>query len=143
MRDVHREITDWLEPLGTDVRVDAAGNLRGLYPAKEGASRLLIGSHLDTVPRAGAYDGVLGLVIAVALLKGLKEQTLPYAIEVVGFSEEEGVRFGTPFIGSRLVGTDQDLLVQCPGVSVRQAIEEFGLNPDNFRLRWQMMSVAI
>ena len=134
MRDVHREITDWLEPLGTEVRVDAAGNLRGLYPAKEGASRLLIGSHLDTVPRAGAYDGVLGLVIAVALLKGLKEQKLPYAIEVVGFSEEEGVRFGTPFIGSRALvgGLDQDLLAMqdARGVSVRQAILEFGLNPD-------------
>lgn len=133
MRDVHREIAAWLEPLGTRVRVDAAGNLRALYPAAgPAASRLLIGSHLDTVPNAGAYDGVLGVVLAVALLKGLDGRRFPYAIEVVGFSEEEGVRFKTPFIGScALVGRlDEDLLRTCDagGVSVRQAIEEFGLN---------------
>jgi allantoate deiminase len=94
---------------------------------------LLIGSHLDTVPNAGAYDGILGVVLAVALLKGLCGRRLPYALEVVGFSEEEGVRFGTPFIGSRaLVGRlDESLLSlrDSHGVSVRQAITDFGLNP--------------
>jgi len=134
MRDVHREIAGWLGPLGAEVRVDAAGNLRALYSANETtAPRLLIGSHLDTVPRAGAYDGILGVVLAVALVKGLGGRRLPYAVEIAGFSEEEGVRFGTPFIGSRaLVGRlDEDLLdVQdLRGVSVRRAIEEFGLNP--------------
>lgn len=136
MRDVHREITSWLQPLGVKVRVDAAGNLRAEYPADGEAPRLLIGSHLDTVPNAGAYDGILGVMIAVALLNGLKGlsgRRLPYAIEVVGFSEEEGVRFGTPFIGSRaLVGRlDEDLLnaQDSHGVSVRQAITDFGLNP--------------
>src|SRR3984893_10653891 len=63
MRDCHREIAGWLEPHGVKVKIDAAGNLRGLYPAAaSGARRLLIGSHLDTVPNAGAYDGVLGVV---------------------------------------------------------------------------------
>lgn len=133
MRDVHREIAGWLQPLGAKVRVDAAGNLRAQYPAAELAgSRLLIGSHLDTVPNAGAYDGILGVVLAVALLQGLGGRRLPYAIEVVGFSEEEGVRFKTPFIGSRaLVGQlDENLLrVQDnKGVSVWKAIEDFGLN---------------
>src|SRR5882724_7130983 len=67
MRDCHREIAVWLEPLGTQVRVDAAGNLRALYPAAiSGTPRLLIGSHLDTVPNAGAYDGILGVVLAVS-----------------------------------------------------------------------------
>ena len=134
MRDVHREITEWLEPLGARVRVDAAGNLRAVYPAEsELASRLLIGSHLDTVPHAGAYDGILGVVLAASLLKGLDGRRLPYAIEVVGFSEEEGVRFGTPFIGSRaLVGRlDENLLNtrDAHGVSVWKAIEEFALDP--------------
>ncbi len=134
MRDVHREITGWLQPLGTKVRVDAAGNLRVEYPAEgPAAACLLIGSHLDTVPNAGAYDGILGVVLAVALLKGLRGRRLPYGIEIVGFSEEEGVRFGTPFIGSRaLVGRlDEDLLSaqDSRGVSVRQAITDFGLNP--------------
>jgi allantoate deiminase len=134
MRDCHREITGWLEPLGIPVRIDAVGNLRAWYPAAQsGAPTLLVGSHLDTVPNAGAYDGVLGVVLAVSLLEALHGRRLPFGIEVVGFSEEEGVRFGVPFIGSRaLVGRfDEDLLnVQDPrGISVRKAIEEFGLNP--------------
>jgi len=135
MRDVHREIARWLEPLGATTQVDPAGNLRAVYPAEEPAApRLLVGSHLDTVPNAGAFDGVLGVILAVALLQGLHGRRLPYAIEVVGFSEEEGVRFGTPFIGSRaLVGRlDENLLAvrDAHGISVRQALEEFGLNPD-------------
>jgi len=134
MRECHQEITRWLEPLGVPVRIDAAGNLRGLYPGEHpNAPRLLIGSHLDTVPNAGAYDGILGVVLAIALLEELRGLRLPFAIEVVGFSEEEGVRFGAPFIGSRaLAGTlDQGLLDvrDARGVSVRTAIEEFGLKP--------------
>ena len=97
--------------------------------------RLLIGSHLDTVPNAGAFDGVLGVVLGVALLEALEGKQLPFAVEVIGFSEEEGQRFGTPFIGSRaLVETgwmtkyaeshqDRD------GVCVRHAIQDFGLDP--------------
>jgi allantoate deiminase len=133
MRDCHREITAWLTAAGAEVTVDAAGNLRGLYAAAQsGAPRLLLGSHLDTVPNAGAYDGVLGVVIAIALLESLEGRRLPFAIEVLGFSEEEGVRFGTPFIGSRaLVGRlDEELLNRedANGISVRAAIETFGLN---------------
>jgi len=139
MRDCHREVTRWLEPLGVDMRVDAAGNLRGLYPAEHPAApRVIIGSHLDTVPNAGAYDGVLGVVIALSLLEALEGRKLPFAIEVVGFSEEEGVRFGVPFIGSRaLVGRIDDALLRqedANGISVRRAIEDFGLNPQEIPL---------
>jgi allantoate deiminase len=135
MRECHQEISRWLQSVGVPVRIDAAGNLRALYPAEyPNAPRLLIGSHLDTVPNAGAYDGILGVVVAIALLEELRGRRLPFAIEVVGFSEEEGVRFGTPFIGSRaLAGTlDQELLAvhDTRGISVRNAIEEFGLNPE-------------
>jgi allantoate deiminase len=134
MHEVHREISNWIKDLGAEVRIDAAGNLRALYPAAQAnAPRLLIGSHLDTVPNAGAYDGVLGVVLAVSLLQALQGRRLPFAIEVIGFSEEEGVRFGTPFIGSRaLVGRlDAALLDRHDrqGISVRKAIEDFGLNP--------------
>jgi allantoate deiminase len=134
MRDCHREIAEWLEPLGAEVKIDAAGNLRALYPAAESnAPRLIVGSHLDTVPNAGAYDGVLGVVLGAALLEGLGGRRLPFGIEVVGFSEEEGVRFGTPFIGSRaLVGRLDDELLRrkdAHGVCVREAIEDFGLKP--------------
>jgi allantoate deiminase len=134
MREVHREINGWVAPLGAASRVDAAGNLRMLYSAeKADAPRLLIGSHLDTVPNAGAYDGVLGVVLPIALLGALKGRKFPFAIEVVGFSEEEGVRFSTPFIGSRaLVGSlDDELLsrLDAQGISIRNAIADFGLNP--------------
>jgi allantoate deiminase len=136
MHDCHREISRWIEALGAQVRIDAAGNLRALYPAAQADGlRLLIGSHLDTVPNAGACDGILGVVLAVALLEGLRGRHLPFAIEVIAFSEEEGVRFGTPFIGSRaLVGRlDNQLLnmQDAQGITVRKAIENFGLNPEN------------
>jgi len=134
MRECHREIAGWVAPLGATSRVDAVGNLRMLYPAENAdAPRMMIGSHLDTVPNAGAYDGVLGVVLPIALLGALNGRKLPFEIEVVGFSEEEGVRFSTPFIGSRaLVGSlDEDLLRRqdAQGISIRRAIEDFGLNP--------------
>lgn len=134
MRDCHREITHWLSRLGAEVTVDAAGNLRGLYAGEQRSStRLLVGSHLDTVPNAGAYDGVLGVVLAAAVIEALEGQRLPFGIEIIGFSEEEGVRFGTPFLGSRaLVGRlDEELLNRedAAGISIRTAIEDFGLDP--------------
>jgi allantoate deiminase len=133
MRECYREVSQWLAALGVSARVDAAGNLRGVYPgATSAAPRLLIGSHLDTVPNAGAYDGILGVVLAVALLESLEGRRLPFAIEVIGFSEEEGVRFGRPFIGSRaMVGRLDDELLDCRdahGISVRRALEDFGLH---------------
>jgi len=115
------------------VHVDAAGNIRGVYAAASGnGRRLFIGSHLDTVPHAGAFDGVLGVVMGIALVESLRGQPLPFSIEVVGFSEEEGVRFGVPFIGSRaLVGdVDQTLLAakDASGLSVGESIAAFGLD---------------
>lgn len=134
MRDCHRELAKWLVAAGTEVTLDAAGNLRAFYAATESrAPRLLLGSHLDTVPNAGAYDGVLGVILAVALLENLHGRRLPFGIEVVAFSEEEGVRFATPFIGSRaLVGRLDKQFLNCQdrnGISIRNAIENFGLNP--------------
>ena len=134
MRDVHGQLANWLEPLGMSTYIDAVGNFRALYPASEpDSARLIVGSHLDTVPNAGAYDGPLGVLLGVALLEALDGRKLPYAIEIIGFSEEEGVRFGIPFIGSRaLVGRVDDTLLATKdgrGISMREAIEQFGLNP--------------
>ena len=95
------------------------------------APTLYIGSHLDTVPNAGAYDGILGVVMGYAMLEAVKGHSLPYAVEVVGFSEEEGVRYGVPFIGSRaLIGTVDEMLDlrDAAGQSVREAIQHYGLN---------------
>jgi allantoate deiminase len=122
MHDVHRLLGEWMKSLGMRVRVDAAGNLRGLHGDARGA-RLIIGSHLDTVPDAGAFDGVLGVVLGIALIE-LRRPRM--AVEVVGFSEEEGVRFGIPFIGSRvLAGTLEPGMV----AHISDAIRAFGLNP--------------
>ena len=86
MRDCHREIAQWVEPLGAEVWVDAAGNLHALHAGTDaGAPRLLFGSHLDTVPDGGAFDGVLGVVLGVAMIESLGGQRLPFGIEVVGF----------------------------------------------------------
>src|SRR5260370_23991406 len=135
MRDCHREVSFWMSALGISVSVDAVGNLRGFYPAASpGGPRILIGSHLDTVPNAGAFDGILGVVLAVGRGEWWNGMKLPCGIEVVCCSEEEGVRFGVAFIGRRaLVGrVDEELLGRKDerGVSVRKAIQEFGLNPN-------------
>ena len=134
MRKVHGMMGVWMTAAGMDVRVDPAGNLRGVYAgASTDARRLLVGSHLDTVPHAGAFDGVLGVVMGLSLVESLHGQRLPYGIEVIGFSDEEGVRFGVPFIGSRALVGELDvslLAVQDPdGVSVAQAIRNFKLDP--------------
>ena len=134
MRDVHAYLGSWMQRCGMSVQVDHAGNLRGVYPASSAAGpRLFIGSHLDTVTDAGAFDGVLGVLLGIALVDLLEHRSLPFSIEVVGFSEEEGVRFGVPFIGSRaLAGSlDDDLLgrADAHGRSVATAIRDFGLDP--------------
>jgi allantoate deiminase len=134
MRGVHALLRGWMEQAGMSVEVDAAGNLRGLYPGLAAdAPRLIVGSHLDTIPNAGAFDGVLGVVLGIALVEELRRRPLPFAIEVVGFSEEEGVRFSKPFLGSMaLTGTlDANTLKlrDVHGVSLSESIRSFGLDP--------------
>ncbi|HEY1756751.1 MAG TPA: allantoate amidohydrolase [Bryobacteraceae bacterium] len=126
MHDVHRALAEWLAPCGCAIFIDAAGNLRAVRGGSGDARRLIIGSHLDTVLHAGAFDGVLGVVMGVALIEALGQRELPFAIELIGFSEEEGVRFGLPFLGSRAVTGDlgEDAVAMMSG-----AIREFGLDP--------------
>jgi allantoate deiminase len=85
------------------------------------------------VPKAGAFDGVLGVVLGVALVEMLDGQRLPFSIEVIGFSDEEGMRFGTPFIGSRAFAGSFDSGVLTrrdqQGRSVSDAIRDYGLDP--------------
>jgi allantoate deiminase len=140
MREVHTALAAWMARVGMTVRVDAIGNIRGVYPPRlssvpvAASPRFYIGSHLDTVPNAGAFDGVLGTVLAIALVEMLEEKRFPFAIEVVGFSDEEGVRFGVPFLGSSaLAGTFDAALLDrlgAKGGSLRDAIREFGLDPN-------------
>jgi allantoate deiminase len=124
-----------MEALGMSVHVDAIGNLHGLWqPAGSGDKRLLVGSHIDTVPNAGAFDGVLGVVLAIEWVEIAQRLDLPFGIEVIAFSEEEGVRFGTPFMGSRALAGRFDPallnLIDEEGVTVEAAIRNFGLDPE-------------
>ena len=137
MREAHRLVADWMAAAGMATRVDAAGNLRGVYlpPGCDSMRRVMIGSHLDTVVDAGKYDGILGVMLGIATVAAVREAgvALPWAVEVVGFSDEEGVRFGSPFIGSRaLAGTlDASMLSlrDAGSVSVSEALREFGVDP--------------
>jgi allantoate deiminase len=129
-------VGSWMREAGMTVRMDAAGNLVGRRPGSSALSgTLLLGSHLDTVRDAGAFDGPLGVIAAIALVQRLREEgiTLPFALDVLAFADEEGLRFGTAYLGSRAVaGTfDVSLLdaVDDDGVSVRTALKSFGGDP--------------
>jgi allantoate deiminase len=134
VHEVHSYLRNQMSDLGMDIRVDAVGNLHGLWkPANAVQRRLIMGSHIDTVPDAGAFDGVLGVILALEWVRLAQEIAFPAAIEVIAFSEEEGVRFGVPFIGSRAVSArfDPSLLAlkDTEGVSLEEAIRAFGLDP--------------
>jgi allantoate deiminase len=133
--EVHALLKSRMESLGMTSHIDAVGNLRGLWcPSVGSEKRLLLGSHIDTVPDAGAFDGVLGVALALEWVQLAQELALPIAVEVIAFSEEEGVRFGVPFFGSRAVaGRFDPALLQlkdADGITLDAAIRAFGLAPD-------------
>lgn len=132
MREVHARLDAWAAPLGLETHIDAVGNWHGIRRSLQAdAPTFLVASHLDTVPNAGAYDGILGVVLGLGLLEATRDIPLPYHLQVIGFSEEEGVRFGVPFLGSRaLIGTAEPLLdlKDAEGVTVREAITAYGLD---------------
>jgi allantoate deiminase len=131
MERVHSDLKIWMKAAGMQVRVDGLGNIVGRREGTvPGAPALLIGSHLDTVPDAGRYDGVLGVMLGLKVAELTRDARPPIAIEVVGFSEEEGVRFRTPYIGSKaFVGRlepEAPDLCGADGRSVREAARAFG-----------------
>jgi allantoate deiminase len=132
----NEQVLGWMREAGMSARVDAIGNVVGRYEgASAGMPCLLLGSHLDTVRNAGRYDGMLGVVTALECVQALNAQgrRLPFAVEVIGFGDEEGVRFGTTLLGSRAVaGTfDYNMLAarDANGVSMEEALRQFGLDP--------------
>ena len=134
MRRLHGELTRWMEAAGLIVRLDAAGNLIGRYDgARPRQPVLAIGSHLDTVPNAGKYDGVLGVLVGLAVVRALGGRRLPFAIDVIAFSEEEGVRYRSPFLGSLAAAGrfDRRLLerTDAAGITMADAFHSFGLDP--------------
>jgi allantoate deiminase len=136
----HRAASDlvlgWMREAGMRAERDAIGNTAGRYEGMRAELPcVMLGSHLDTVRDAGRYDGMLGVVTAIECVAALAEkgQRLPFAIEVVGFGDEEGVRFGTTMLGSRAISGPLDPAVldarDGTGVSVKEALRQFGLDP--------------
>jgi allantoate deiminase len=133
MRRLHGQLSQWMVESGLEVRLDAAGNLIGHYGGlRPEAPVLAIGSHLDTVPNAGKYDGVLGVMLGVAAVRALDGQRLPFGIDVIAFSEEEGVRFRAPFLGSLAAAGrfDRHLFdrTDATGITMAEAFRAFGLD---------------
>ncbi len=97
------QLRDWMTAAGMETEIDPVGNVIGRYAGENpGAKTLIIGSHYDTVANAGQFDGRLGILTAIAVVEHLHRmrRKLPFHIDVMAFSEEEGVRFSAPYLGS-------------------------------------------
>ncbi|WP_316398468.1 allantoate amidohydrolase [Bradyrhizobium sp. 33ap4] len=142
LTDEHRKAADlilsWMREAGMSAHLDAIGNVCGRYERERpGLPALMLGSHYDTVRDAGRWDGPLGVITAIACVADLNRRgrRLPFAIEIVGFADEEGVRFASTLLGSRAVaGTFDESVLNTrdrAGTSMRDALIQFGLDPDH------------
>jgi allantoate deiminase len=136
----HRAAADlilgWMRDAGMRAHIDAIGNVCGRYEGERpGLPCLMLGSHYDTVRDAGEWDGPLGLITAISCVANLNRngRRMPFAIEVVGFADEEGVRFASTLLGSRAVaGTFDESVLSArdqAGIALRDALKDFGLDP--------------
>jgi N-carbamoyl-L-amino-acid hydrolase len=129
-------IRDWMSGAGLQVEIDAVGNVIGRWPGiAASAPTLLTGSHYDTVIDAGKFDGRLGILLPIAVVADLRGKglRLPYTLTIIAFSEEEGVRFKSTFLGSRAVAGQFDPAmldsVDADGISLRETMRAAGLDP--------------
>jgi allantoate deiminase len=138
----HRAAADlllqWMKEDGMAAHLDAIGNVCGRYEGERpGLPCLMLGSHYDTVRDAGKWDGPLGLITAISCVADLHRRNvrLPFAVEVVGFADEEGVRYASTLLGSRAVaGTFDESVLSVKdqaGIAMRDALVAFGLDPDH------------
>ncbi len=141
MSRANQLVAGWMRAVGMETHEDAIGNLIGHYAGKAEAGKateakiLLLGSHLDTVRNAGKFDGPLGVLLALACVGKLhqKRLRLPFAINVLGFADEEGVRYQSAYLGSKAVAgrfEPADLKRKdADGISMADAIKNFGGDP--------------
>ncbi len=128
-------IRHWMTAAGLEVHMDAAATLVGRLEGPVGSKTLLIGSHQDSVPNGGRYDGIMGVLLPCLALEKLHSdgETLPFSVEILAFADEEGVRFPTALLGPRaLAGTYDNSVLDLAdqdGVTLRAAITEFGEDP--------------
>lgn len=134
------QVATWMKDAGMQTWTDAAGNIWGRYAAHEDVSDapvVILGSHLDSVTHAGKYDGILGVLCAIEVVEKLKQEKLrlPFHVDVVGFGDEEGTRFGTTLLGSRaVVGQWQNQwrdLTDEHGITLERAMQNIGLDIKN------------
>lgn len=135
VHQVHDLLRKWMTEAGLAVRVDAVGNVVGRASGAGARDGIwVVGSHVDTVPNAGKFDGVLGVLLGIAAAKSLGNRKRARTLDVIAFSEEEGVRFRTPYLGSRAVAGSltAELLARrdSDGSTVTDAIAVFGLRPE-------------
>jgi OHCU decarboxylase len=130
------QLADWMRDAGMEASIDAVGNVVGRYAAEDANAKTLItGSHYDTVRNGGKYDGRLGILLPIAIVRELNQQgkRLPYHLDVIGFAEEEGVRFRSTFLGSHAVTGRFDLSLldtrDADGLSMREALAQAGHDP--------------
>jgi allantoate deiminase len=137
MRRAHEHVKAWMDEAGMAARTDNVGNLLGRYGGHaQSDATLILGSHLDSVRDAGKYDGPLGVLVAIAAVQRLHTEgvRLPFAIEVVAFADEEGLRYGTSYLGSRALAGAFDIadlqLADARRITMAEAIRGFGGEPD-------------
>lgn len=134
-RQANNLIAGIMRDAGMLVHTDAIGNVVGRLDGQSDKRALLLGSHLDTVRDAGRFDGMLGVVAPLVCIEQLQKNgvKLPFAVEIVGFCDEEGVRFPSTLLGSRaMAGTlDPAVLNECDAnsISLANALESFGQDP--------------
>ncbi|MTV37235.1 allantoate amidohydrolase [Duganella radicis] len=128
-RQTAAQLLEWMRAAGMEAHIDAVGNVVGIYRSDApNAKTLMTGSHYDTVRNGGKYDGRLGILLPIAIVRHLHQrgEKLPFNFEVVGFAEEEGVRFKSTFLGSTAVTGRFDLALldqtDADGVSMRDAL---------------------
>ena len=127
------QLLQWMQDAGMDARIDAVGNVVGVYRSPHPQARtLMTGSHYDTVRNGGTYDGREGILLPIAVIAHLhqRDETLPFHVEVIGFAEEEGVRYKSTFLGSNAITGhfDMSLLARADadGITMRDALEHAG-----------------
>jgi len=144
LSEQHKQAGEYLIGLmrraGMSAGFDALGNVVGRYEAADArAPTVMTGSHMDSVRNAGKYDGLFGIITAVACVKELHDRgrRLPYALEIVGFGDEEGVRFGAALIGSKaMAGSFEPAWLDRTddnGITMRDALVQFGGDPERWR----------
>jgi allantoate deiminase len=134
----HREaanlVTKWMQDAGLAMSEDALGTVRGSL-AGNGAKRLLIGSHIDTVVEAGMFDGPFGVIAGILAAEHFAKagRKLPFGIDVLAFGDEEGVRYSATLASSSACAGNFDFstleLVDAEGVTLAEAITRYGKNP--------------